>query len=107
MQAINGVLVVNVQTPRATIDIAKGLKDELLNQIEKGNTNLVVDLSMAEFVDSSFLGALVTGLKRTTVHQGDLKLVGLRPAVRTIFELTRLYRVFDIFDTVEEAVSSF
>jgi anti-sigma B factor antagonist len=103
----NDILVVEVKEKRATVEFSSSLKDDLIKKIEDSTNNVVVDLSKAEFVDSSFLGALVAGLKKATMKNGDLKLVGLQPPVRAMFELTRLYRIFDIFDTVEDALSSF
>lgn len=101
------VLIVKMTTDRATVDISGKFKDGLLKEIEKGNVNIVVDMDKAEYVDSSFLGALVAGLKRATMKNGDLKLVHLQPAVRSMFDLTRLYRIFDIFDKLDEAVKSY
>ena len=103
----NDILVVEINESRATVDISSKLKEELIKKIDNGNPNIVVDLSKSNFVDSSFLGALVAGLKKTTMKSGDLKIVGLQPPVRAMFELTRLYRIFDIFDNQDEAIESF
>ena len=104
---VNGILVFKVEIPRATVEIAGELKNELIKHFEIGNIKVVVDLSNAEFVDSSFLGALVTGLKRSRMSGGDLRIVGLQPSVRSMFELTRLFRIFTIFDRTEDAIHSF
>jgi len=60
-----------------------------------------------EFIDSSGLAAFVRLFKRVRIGEGDVRLCGLRPEVFKIFELTRLNRVFDIFETRAEAVGSF
>ncbi len=101
------ILVVEIKEKRATVEFAGSLKEELLQKIEDGNQNVIIDLSLSDFVDSSFLGALVAGLKKTTLKGGDLKIVGLQRPVRAMFELTRLYRIFDIFDQVDDAINSF
>jgi len=101
------ILIVNISEQRATVDISSKLKEELIKKIDGGSQNIVVDLSLSDFVDSSFLGALVAGLKKATMKSGDLKIVGLQASVRAMFELTRLYRIFDIFDNQDEAVASF
>lgn len=103
----NGKLVALLSNQRATVEISSKFKEEILSKIDEGNENVVVDLSVCEFVDSSFLGALVAGLKKATMKSGDLKIVGLKPPVKAMFELTRLYRIFDIYDNQEEALSSF
>ena len=71
------------------------------------NPRLVLDLSRLRFVDSSGLGAFLSCLRKLNAKGGDLKLAGLAKPVRAIFELVRLHRVFDIYDTTAEAVSAF
>ena len=78
--------------------------DELLAQ---GEHNFVIDLTGVDFIDSSGLAAFVRLFKRVRIGEGDVKLCGLRPEILKIFELTRLNRVFDIFDTRAEAVESY
>ena len=103
----DGVLVVEVLDKRATIEISSALKDELLKRLDHEVCNVVIDLQNVEFVDSTFLGALVAGLKKATMKNGDLRISGLQEPVRAMFELTRLYKIFDIFNTQEEAIKSF
>ncbi len=78
--------------------------DELLAQ---GEHNFVIDLGGVDFIDSSGLAAFVRLFKRVRVGEGDVKLCCIRPEILKIFELTRLNRVFDIFDTRAEAVKSY
>ncbi len=74
----------------------------LLNQ---GNQEFVVDLSEVEFIDSSGLGALVGFFKKVRIGEGDVKLAGMRDSIHKIFELTRLDKVFPIFNSVESAMN--
>lgn len=101
------VLVVTVNLFRATLKEADSFKNTLVKEIEEGWKKIVVDLSYCEFIDSTFLGALVLSLKKVTSAGGDLRLVGFQPSVHSMFELTRMYRVFESFKTLEEAVNSY
>ncbi len=101
------ILIVTVDDERATVEFSSELKKELLDKIEEKNNNVIFDLRKTNFVDSSFLGTLVAGLKKCTMNNGDLKIVGLQEPVRSMFELTRLYKIFDILDTVDEAIKAF
>ncbi|MEJ2490319.1 MAG: STAS domain-containing protein [Desulfuromonadales bacterium] len=74
---------------------------------EEGKNNLVVDLQAVRFVDSSGLGALVSGFKNASSRNGNLKLAGLQLQVKSMFELTRLHRVFEIYTDTSEALASF
>jgi anti-anti-sigma factor len=101
------VVVLTVKLKRATLVEAEEFKQTLVNDIQRGFQKIVVDLSSCEFIDSTFLGSLVVSLKKLTGLGGDLRLVGFQPAVHSMFELTRMYRVFESFKSVDEAVKSF
>jgi len=104
---LNNIVVLNVNLLRATLKEAEEFKNILMEEINAGRKKLVVDLSTCEFIDSTFLGSLVVSLKKVTIIGGDLKLVGFQPAVSSMFELTRMYRVFESYKTQAEAVNSF
>jgi anti-sigma B factor antagonist len=70
-------------------------------------TRLVIDLSRLRFVDSSGLGAFLSCLRQVNAKGGELKLCGMSKPVRTVFELVRLHRIFDILATTEQAVHAF
>jgi len=101
------VVLIEVKEERLDAHNSSDLKAQMLNLFEEGKNNIVVDLNDVRFVDSSGLGALVSGFKNASARNGNLKLCGLQPQVRSMFELTRLHRVFEIFPGVDEAVSSF
>lgn len=106
-QRYGNVLVEIVDVDRATLTEAGVLRELLKKGIEEGLKKVVVDISKCEFIDSTFLGVLVNALKRVAKEKGDIKLVGFKPGVRSMFELTRLFRVFDTYATLDEAVKSF
>ena len=64
----------------------------------------VVDLADVDFLDSAGLGALLALLRKAGERGGDVRIAGLRKPVRMIFEITRTYKVFDIYDTAAEAL---
>jgi anti-anti-sigma factor len=101
------VLVQVVDLTRATLREADEFKYTLSKSIEQGYRKIVVDLSLCEFIDSTFLGALVVSLKKVTTMGGDLRLVGFHPAVHSMMELTRMHRVFESFSTKEDAINSY
>lgn len=105
-QAQNGRVVVTLAEERLDAHNSGELKDRFLRLLEEGRRQLVVDLSALAFIDSSGLGALLSGYKNATQRGGTLVLCGPQPRVRAMFELTRLNRVFDIYPTVQEALAS-
>lgn len=106
-ERMGDVIVEIVNVERASVNEANELKEKLNDAMDDGYKKIIVDLSECDFVDSSFLGVLVNSLKKLVKLGGDLKLVGFRPAVRSMFELTRLFRVFESFGNLQEAVKSY
>lgn len=74
---------------------------------EKGINNVVLDMHQVEFIDSIGISTLVAGMKQFRARGGDLRLVGLQPSARSIFELMMLDKVFEIFETEEQALKGF
>ena len=85
---------------------ASELKSEAAKMIETGTGTLILDLKATKFIDSIGLGALVSILKQTAQNNSKVVLAALSPQVRQIFELTRLHRLFDIYESVEEAAET-
>ncbi len=74
----------------------------------KGKTNIVVDLSQTTLMDSSGIGVLLEAAEGLRSAGGDLRLAELEKKMRNLFLMTRLLGdVFQIFDTVDEAIESF
>jgi len=107
MEARGAVTLLVVKEERLDAHNSGELKAQMLKLFEEGQVNLVVDLQAVRFVDSSGLGALVSGFKNASSRNGNLKLSGLQLQVKSMFELTRLHRVFEIFTDVDEALASF
>ena len=102
----NGIVIVAVE---GDIDAATApqLRERFDELLAEGEHSYVIDMAGVEFMDSSGLAALVRLFKRVRIGEGDVRLCGVRSEVLKIFELTRLNRVFDIFETRAEAVESF
>ena len=73
---------------------------------EAGLRHVVLDMAKVDALDSSGLGAIVAALKRVAERGGDLKIARLGPRARLVFEITRSHKVFEIHDTVEEALAA-
>ncbi|HIJ96185.1 MAG TPA: STAS domain-containing protein [Desulfuromonadales bacterium] len=102
-----GVVIVFVKEERLDAHNSEELKAELNRIFEGGSRDVIVDLKQVRFIDSSGLGVLVSGFKNASTRQGALKLSALQTQVKSMFELTRLHRVFDIFSSADDALDSF
>lgn len=75
--------------------------------VDDGNHYFVIDATGLTFIDSMGLGAIISLMRRVQADRGEIKIAGLTPDVRMIFELTRLHRVFDLCATTGEACQKF
>jgi anti-sigma B factor antagonist len=103
LKEIVNFAILHVNEKRIDAHNSPALKDQILELIEGGNKRIVVDMSAVRFVDSSGLGVLLSGYRNTASCQGELVLSGLQPQVKSMFELTRLHRVFKIYPSIDEA----
>jgi anti-sigma B factor antagonist len=85
---------------------APKLREQLIDLVNDGAYNLVVDMEGVEFLDSTGLGVLVGGLKRVRAHEGSLRLVCTQERILKIFRITGLTKVFPIHSSVDEALSA-
>jgi anti-sigma B factor antagonist len=89
---------------QTAVDVEAKLK-ELFSQ---GYTKIVADLSQVDYISSSGLRVLLGALKECRKHcNGDCRLAVIRPHVKQIFEIAGFTKIFNIHDTVDEAVKSF
>jgi anti-sigma B factor antagonist len=83
---------------------APRLKWMLVDSLTAGQDRLVVDLSLASFMDSTALGVLL-GVERTLGVDACLAIVCTTPNVLKIFELAGLNGMFAIFPTLDGALA--
>ena len=75
---------------------------------EAGRTNVVVDLSRTDFMDSSALGVLIGGLTTMRREGGDIRLACIEKRIKNLFLITRMLGpVFQDYATVAEAEMSY
>jgi anti-sigma B factor antagonist len=85
---------------------AEEAKQTFRNLVEQEITQVIVDLQEVPFIDSSGLAALVSGLKTLGGESANLKLAAPQSQARLLFELTMFDRVFEIHDSVDDALNS-
>ena len=105
-QLSGDVLIEKVNLQRATLVEANIMKKRLLDDIQLNNKNIIIDISKCDFIDSTFLGALVVSLKRTRETGGDIKIVIASSVAKTL-NVTGVLRVFKNYSSVEDALNSF
>lgn len=78
----------------------------LTAMIEKKPERLVIDLSEVTYIDSAGLAALIQAMQKVEGYGGKFLLAGLQETVRSIFEISRLDQVFQIFPDADTALAA-
>ncbi len=104
----------NVSTPEPGVLALEGeidlheapqVKAKLLPLINAKLHHVVVDLAGVSYIDSSGLALFIEAMQRIQAYGGKFALCGLRPSVRTIFDIARLDQVFRIFPDRQAALA--
>ena len=105
IEQVGDVVVVVLPGGSLDADNAKDFKQEM-SPLLGANAKVVFDMSHLQFVDSSGLGALLSCLRQLNAAGGGLMLCGMTKPVRSLFELVRMDRIFEIFDTKADAIGA-
>ena len=108
-QLVNGITVVTF-VDRKILDAAniQELGDELFALVEQdGLTSLVLDFQTVEFLSSAALNKLIILDKKVKGKSGKARLCNLKPEIQEVFVITRLNQLFDIKDSVDDALAGF
>jgi anti-sigma B factor antagonist len=79
---------------KALLDLLKG----------KRTPRVIVNLEKVRYIDSAGVASLVEGLKVSRDLKSEFALYGLTRTTREVLELTRLIKVFDVYETEAEAL---
>ena len=102
---LNNLLILKVLPERLDLVNAETFKEIVLKYIDNGNINVILNLSNINFLDSSGLGALVVVFKRLN-KKGYFSICCANKSVISLFNLTRMNRLFNIFFTEEESIKA-
>jgi anti-sigma B factor antagonist len=106
LEKMNGYMVIFIREERIDAHNSAELKETIVHLLEQGEVNIIVQLEQVRFIDSSGLGALLSGYKNASAKSGKLAIANLQRQVLSMFELTRLDRVFEIYADLNEAFDS-
>lgn len=102
----NGIGIIALEG-NLNVGVKDKFQEELHQKLPSETKKIVFDLSSLDFIDSACLGSLVGLIRELRAKGGDIYLADCQDEVRSIFQLTRLDKIFTITDTVDQAVSAF
>mgnify|MGYP000235541555 CR=1 FL=1 len=101
----DGAQIVTVNAERIDAAMAIQFKEDMRAETESGPDRVILDLSAVQFIDSSGLGAIVAAMKQLGGGR-QLDLAGPTPMVEKVFRLTRMDTIFNLYGSLNEAVSA-
>lgn len=104
---IDGVYVIAVNISRSTIRETYEFRKLIEEEINSGHTNLIIDLSRCDYVDSTFFGGIIWALGKLSDLGKKLKIVKPSNPKEDIFITTKTLEIFDLYKTRENAIKSF
>jgi len=96
----------NVVALEGEIDLheSPGMREALRPLIEQKLPRIFIDMTDVSYIDSSGIAVIIDAMQRVQAYGGKLALFGIRPNVRTVFEIARLDQVFKIFPDEKSAI---
>jgi anti-sigma B factor antagonist len=107
IQRLEGIVVFTIKDRGLNHDNAASLKEKIFLEIADGNTKIILDMHQVEEMDTSGLGVLTFGKRQANSTGGNMILVGINPGIQSLLRIAQLTRVFEIFDSQDEAVAAF
>jgi anti-sigma B factor antagonist len=98
---------VTILRPSGKISIGEGdiaLRDKIRELIAQGHKKVVLSLGQTYYMDSSGFGELVSMYTNLANAGGRVVLTELTAKIQDILQITQLITVFEVTDTVEEAL---
>jgi anti-sigma B factor antagonist len=83
------------------------IHDKVKQLLAEKTIRMVIDLSGVGMINSTGLGMLMGCYTSAVNAGGDIKLAGISEKVKNIFVITKLITIFDVHESVQEAVEAF
>ncbi len=107
-ETIQDIIVVRFENVnRFNALIAEPVKEQLKQFYEQPNTKLILNLEDIDFIDSTGFGVFLSIMKTANNSYGYFKICNIRSDVMELFKLLKLHNVFEIYNTLDDCVSSF
>ena len=104
------ILVLDIQgkvVGDVSLDLRRAINGWLAELPESEKPKVILDLSKVSMMDSAGLGVLVSSFASVQKKDGRLVLAGLGRGLQNLIAITKLTRVFDMYEDTEEATASF
>jgi anti-sigma B factor antagonist len=108
-ETIGDLTMVDVDVPHLDASTARQFRREVVAKLP-ATAKVILDLRRVKFIDSSGCGAILACLRQLDAEgngPGALKLCGASRPVRALFEMVKLHKLVEIYNTREEAIQAY
>ena len=105
--AYNDIVIVSAKEKLMGGGETESYHEMVKELLSGGNNKIIADLSKVRWINSKGLGMLMACFTSCKNAGGDFKVVGATEKVKSLLMMTKLLTIFEAFDTVDEAVTSF
>lgn len=104
---VRGVVIVDLDGRITIGESNRQLHEAIRGLVAAGKQKIILNLAKVTVIDSSGLGEIVAGFSTVAAGGGSLKLINLSDRVVDVMTITKLYTVFDIYDSEAEGIGGF
>ena len=102
-----GVAIIKLEGKVMGGDDATMFHGKVHEYVNNGFKKVVVDLAKVEWMNSVGMGMLISALTTLKGNDGQLRIANATDRIHSLLTITQLVRIFDTYDSVEEAIESF
>lgn len=105
VEELGKVTVAEIQERKLYQNVVEPFQKSILDLVDRDKRQLIIDMSKVDVINSSGLGVLILLCDRLNREGGKMAITGLCPLIDELFSRMRLYLLFKITKTREEAVA--
>jgi anti-sigma B factor antagonist len=102
-----GTVIIELKGKLVGGSLSGRMNQTINNLLDQGKKNIVVDLSGITLLNSSGMGILISVYSKVKDSGGELKLANITNKIQGLLSITKLNRIFNVYNSVDEAVKSF
>jgi anti-sigma B factor antagonist len=103
----DGVAIIGLEGKVLGGDDATMFHGKVHEYVNNGFRKVVVDLAKVEWMNSVGMGMLISALTTLKSNEGQLRIANATGRIHSLLTITQLVRIFETYDSVDEAMKSF
>ena len=106
-EKIRDISIVHFCFNEINLDQKEHIQETLNGLLQAGETKFVIDLSRIGFLSSLVMSVIVFFSKEVRKNNGDIKICGMSSEAYSVFQITQLDKIFELYKSVDDAIESF